>query len=34
MVLMAQKGIAPAQIREELASRHVVDTKTKQEKMA
>jgi phosphoribosyl-ATP pyrophosphohydrolase/phosphoribosyl-AMP cyclohydrolase len=34
MVLMAQKGIMPQQIRDELASRHVVDKKVKQEKMS
>ena len=33
MVLMAQKGIDPGEIREELRSRHIVDKKTKQEKM-
>jgi len=33
LVLMAQKGITISQIKEELASRHVVDKKIKQEKM-
>ena len=33
LVLMAQLGITPEQIRRELASRHVIDHKVKQEKM-
>lgn len=33
MVLMAETGITPADIRKELASRHVIDHKVKQEKM-
>ncbi len=33
MVLMAETGITPDDIRRELASRHVVDKKTKQETM-
>jgi len=33
MVLMAQMGITPDDIKKELASRHVVDKKVKQEKM-
>lgn len=33
LVLMVQKGITPETIRRELASRHVVDKKVKQEKM-
>ncbi|MDR1329596.1 MAG: bifunctional phosphoribosyl-AMP cyclohydrolase/phosphoribosyl-ATP diphosphatase HisIE [Oscillospiraceae bacterium] len=33
MVLMAQSGITPDDIRRELASRHIVDNKIKQEKM-
>ncbi len=33
MVLMAEAGIRPEEIREELASRHVIDHKVKQEKM-
>lgn len=33
MVLMAQAGISLADIRRELASRHVIDHKVKQEKM-
>ncbi|MCL2033184.1 MAG: bifunctional phosphoribosyl-AMP cyclohydrolase/phosphoribosyl-ATP diphosphatase HisIE [Oscillospiraceae bacterium] len=33
LVMMAQKGITISQIKEELASRHVVDKKVKQEKM-
>ncbi|MDR3209250.1 MAG: bifunctional phosphoribosyl-AMP cyclohydrolase/phosphoribosyl-ATP diphosphatase HisIE [Oscillospiraceae bacterium] len=33
MVLMAHAGITPDEVRRELASRHVVDTKVKQEKM-
>ena len=33
MVLMAQMGITVEDIREELASRHVIDHKVKQEKM-
>lgn len=32
-VLMVQAGITPADIRRELASRHVIDHKVKQEKM-
>ncbi|GHV34299.1 histidine biosynthesis bifunctional protein HisIE [Clostridia bacterium] len=31
LVLMAQQGITPAAVREELAKRHVVDSKVKQE---
>jgi len=34
MVLMYQTGITPADVKKELASRHVVDKKVKQEKMA
>ena len=34
MVLMVENGITPAEIRAELASRHVIDHKVKQEKMA
>ena len=30
---MAQQGITPEEIRQELASRHVIDHKVKQEKM-
>ena len=33
LVLMAQMGISVADIRQELASRHVIDHKVKQEKM-
>jgi phosphoribosyl-ATP pyrophosphohydrolase/phosphoribosyl-AMP cyclohydrolase len=33
MVLMIQMGISLADIRRELASRHVIDKKVKQEKM-
>ena len=33
MVLMVQMGITPADIHKELASRHVIDHKVKQEKM-
>lgn len=33
LVLMAEMGITPAEILEELAGRHVVDKKTKQETM-
>jgi len=33
MVLMADMGIRPEEVMKELASRHVVDNKTKQEKM-
>ena len=33
MVLMAQMGITPGDVKKELASRHVVDKKIKQEKM-
>ncbi len=33
MVLMVEAGITPSEIREELASRHVIDHKVKQEKM-
>jgi len=33
MALMAETGVAPADIRAELASRHVIDRKVKQEKM-
>ncbi len=33
MVLMVQMGITPDDIRKELASRHVIDHKVKQEKM-
>ena len=33
MVLMAQAGISLAEVRAELASRHVIDKKVKQEKM-
>ena len=33
MVLMVQMGIEPDEIRRELASRHVIDHKVKQEKM-
>ncbi|MCR5088948.1 MAG: bifunctional phosphoribosyl-AMP cyclohydrolase/phosphoribosyl-ATP diphosphatase HisIE [Oscillospiraceae bacterium] len=34
LVLMTEMGIAPEEIRRELASRHVIDHKVKQEKMA
>jgi len=34
LVLMADAGISPREVRDELAARHVVDKKTKQEKMA
>jgi phosphoribosyl-ATP pyrophosphohydrolase len=33
LVLMAQLGITPEEIRQELAGRHIIDHKTKQEKM-
>ena len=33
MVLMAQTGITPDDIKKELASRHVIDKKVKQETM-
>ena len=33
MVLMAEQGITPEEVRKELASRHVIDHKVKQEKM-
>ncbi len=33
LVLMAELGIEPAEIRRELESRHVIDHKVKQEKM-
>lgn len=33
MVLMIEMGISLDEIREELASRHVIDHKVKQEKM-
>ena len=33
MVMMVEMGITPTEIRDELASRHVVDKKVKQEKM-
>ena len=33
MVLMAQMGITPGEVMSELASRHVIDKKVKQEKM-
>ena len=33
MVLMAEAGITPEDVRKELASRHVIDHKVKQEKM-
>jgi len=33
LVLMAQMGITPDEVKKELASRHVVDKKVKQEKM-
>jgi len=33
LVLMAEMGITPEEVKNELASRHVVDNKTKQEKM-
>ena len=33
MVLMSEMGITPGEIKEELRKRHVIDEKTKQEKM-
>ena len=33
LVLMVQMGIPPAEIEKELASRHIIDHKVKQEKM-
>ena len=33
MVLMVEMGIRPEEIRRELASRHIIDHKVKQEKM-
>ena len=33
MVLMVELGISPDEVRRELASRHVIDHKVKQEKM-
>lgn len=33
MVMMAEMGISPDEIRKELASRHIIDHKVKQEKM-
>lgn len=33
LVLMAQMGITPEDVRQELASRHIIDHKVKQEKM-
>ena len=33
MVLMVEMGITPDEITDELASRHVIDKKVKQEKM-
>jgi phosphoribosyl-ATP pyrophosphohydrolase/phosphoribosyl-AMP cyclohydrolase len=33
MVLMVEMGISLDEVRDELASRHVVDKKVKQEKM-
>ena len=33
MVLMTEMGISLEDVREELASRHVIDKKVKQEKM-
>ena len=33
LVLMVEMGIAPADIRAELAGRHVIDHKVKQETM-
>ena len=33
MVLMVEMGIRPEEIRHELASRHIIDHKVKQEKM-
>jgi phosphoribosyl-ATP pyrophosphohydrolase/phosphoribosyl-AMP cyclohydrolase len=33
LVLMAETGITPDDVRKELASRHVIDSKIKQEKM-
>jgi len=32
-VMMAELGITPDEIRTELASRHIIDHKVKQEKM-
>ena len=34
LVLMAQMGISVEDVKKELASRHVIDHKVKQEKMA
>lgn len=34
LVLMAEMGITPEEIRTELAGRHIIDHKVKQEKMA
>ncbi|MCR5041883.1 MAG: phosphoribosyl-ATP diphosphatase [Clostridia bacterium] len=34
MVLMVETGITPGDVTKELASRHVIDKKVKQEKMA
>ena len=34
LVRMAQMGISVEEVRKELASRHVIDHKVKQEKMA
>ena len=33
MVMMVEMGITPEEIKKELASRHVIDKKVKQEKM-
>ncbi|MDR0489971.1 MAG: phosphoribosyl-ATP diphosphatase [Oscillospiraceae bacterium] len=33
MVLMVELGITPADVKKELASRHIIDDKVKQEKM-
>ena len=33
LVLMAENGITPDEVRAELASRHIIDHKVKQEKM-
>lgn len=33
MVLMVELGISPEEVQRELASRHVIDHKVKQEKM-
>ena len=33
LVLMAELGITPAEVRDELAGRHIIDRKVKQEKM-